>query len=93
MNSKCKSVSILVSTILNVLFLYLVIHFKLASIFSYGIWTTMTSTHKSVEFSLMEAGHTKFSPDWHFGLWKVSYSFSMHLLINNDFQLTMKQYL
>ena len=20
---------------------------------------------------MMEAGHTKFNPDWHFGLWKV----------------------
>ena len=22
---------------------------------------------------LMEAGHTKFNPDWHFGLWKVKW--------------------
>ena len=29
--------------------------------------------HDSVEFSLMEAGHTKFNPDWHFGLWKVKW--------------------
>ena len=27
--------------------------------------------HHTIEFSLMEAGHTKFHPDWHFGLWKV----------------------
>lgn len=32
----------------------------------------MTGLHDSIEFSMMEAGHTKFSPDWHFGLWKVS---------------------
>lgn len=35
------------------------------------MWRTMTMRHHSVEFSLMEAGHTKFHPDWHFGLWKV----------------------
>ena len=32
--------------------------------------------HDSVEFSLiklMEAGHTKFNSDWHFGLWKVKW--------------------
>lgn len=23
---------------------------------------------------MMEAGHTKFHPDWHFGLWKVSHN-------------------
>ena len=32
----------------------------------------LTGQHKSVEFSCMEVGHTKFHPDWHFGLWKVS---------------------
>ena len=32
--------------------------------------------HHSVEFSLMEAGHTKFHPDWHFGLWKVRWRHS-----------------
>ncbi|XP_053391377.1 uncharacterized protein LOC128554153 [Mercenaria mercenaria] len=36
----------------------------------YGLWRTMTGLHKTVEFSLMEAGHTKFSPDWHFGVFK-----------------------
>lgn len=36
----------------------------------------MTMRHHSVEFSLMAAGHTKFHPDWHFGLseirWRIS---------------------
>jgi hypothetical protein len=27
--------------------------------------------YSSVEFNCMETGHTKFHPDWHFGLWKV----------------------
>ena len=35
------------------------------------MWRVLTGIHKSVEFSMMEAGHTKFHPDWHFGLWKV----------------------
>lgn len=34
------------------------------------MWRIMTGRHRSVEFSLMEAGHTKFSPGCHFGLWK-----------------------
>lgn len=36
----------------------------------------MTGLHESVEFSMMEAGHTKFNPDWHFGLWKVKWRHS-----------------
>ncbi|XP_052278906.1 uncharacterized protein LOC127877264 [Dreissena polymorpha] len=35
------------------------------------MWRVLTGLHDSIEFSTMEAGHTKFSPDWHFGLWKV----------------------
>ena len=35
------------------------------------MWPTLIGLHDSVEYSLMEAGHTKFNPDWHFGLWKV----------------------
>ena len=36
------------------------------------MWRVMSGKHKSLEYSMMEAGHTKFHPDWHFGLWKVS---------------------
>lgn len=39
----------------------------------YGLWRTMTSLHSSLECSLMEAGHTKFHPDWHFGLFKAKW--------------------
>lgn len=42
----------------------------------YGMWRIMTGRHRSIEFSLMEAGHTKFSPDWHFGLWKMKWRHS-----------------
>jgi len=40
-------------------------------VFRYGVWRVMSGLHRSIEFNMMEAGHTKFSPDWHFGLWKV----------------------
>lgn len=36
----------------------------------------MTGRHHSVEFSTMEVGHTKFHPDWHFGVWKVKWRVS-----------------
>ncbi|KAJ8316113.1 hypothetical protein KUTeg_006127 [Tegillarca granosa] len=42
----------------------------------YGLWRVMTARHDSMQFSLMEAGHTKFHPDWHFGLWKVKWRMS-----------------
>lgn len=29
--------------------------------------------HKKIEFSTMIAGHTKFEPDWHFGVWKLKW--------------------
>ncbi|XP_052237218.1 uncharacterized protein LOC127848671 [Dreissena polymorpha] len=41
------------------------------AVIGYGMWRVLTGLHDSIEFSNMEAGHTKFSPDWHFGLWKV----------------------
>ncbi|CAC5375168.1 unnamed protein product [Mytilus coruscus] len=28
--------------------------------------------HKSIEYSMMIVGHTKFEPDWHFGVWKIA---------------------
>ncbi|KAJ8297607.1 hypothetical protein KUTeg_024138 [Tegillarca granosa] len=39
----------------------------------YGLWRVMTGRHDTIEFSCMEVGHTKFHPDWHFGLWKVKW--------------------
>lgn len=36
----------------------------------YGMWRVMPGLHESVEFSMMEAGHTKFNPDWHLGYGK-----------------------
>nr|XP_034320612.1 uncharacterized protein LOC117687723 [Crassostrea gigas] len=46
------------------------------TVIGYGMWRVMTGLHESVEFSMMEAGHTKFNPDWHFGLWKVKWRHS-----------------
>ncbi|CAC5400107.1 unnamed protein product [Mytilus coruscus] len=37
----------------------------------YALWRVMTGLHKSIEHSMMIAGHTKFEPDWHFGVWKL----------------------
>ena len=37
------------------------------------MWRTLIGLHDSVEYSLMEAGHTKFNPDLHFRLWKVKW--------------------
>ncbi|XP_053378951.1 uncharacterized protein LOC123554942 [Mercenaria mercenaria] len=45
-------------------------------VISYGMWRVMVGLHDALEYSLMEAGHTKFSPDWHFGLWKVRWRHS-----------------
>ncbi|KAJ8311266.1 hypothetical protein KUTeg_011181 [Tegillarca granosa] len=39
----------------------------------YGLWRVMTGQHDSISFSLKEAGHTKFHPGWHFGLWKIKW--------------------
>ncbi|KAJ8303681.1 hypothetical protein KUTeg_018791 [Tegillarca granosa] len=46
------------------------------TVIGYGLWRVMTARHDSMQFSLMEAGHTKFHPDWHFGLWKVKWRMS-----------------
>ena len=36
----------------------------------YYIWRVMTGLHHAIEYSFLVAGHTKFSPDWCFGLLK-----------------------
>ncbi|XP_052806404.1 uncharacterized protein LOC128235640 [Mya arenaria] len=35
-----------------------------------AVWRTLTGGHKTIQYSLMLTGHTKFSCDWHFGVWK-----------------------
>ncbi|XP_033103474.1 uncharacterized protein LOC117106237 isoform X2 [Anneissia japonica] len=39
----------------------------------YLMWRTLTGQHKSVQLRFLIAGHTKFSPDWGFGLIKQAY--------------------
>ena len=39
----------------------------------YGAWRVSTGRSKAIKVSFMIAGHTKFSPDWFFGLIKKSY--------------------
>ena len=36
----------------------------------YYLWRVMTGLHHAIEYNLLLAGHTKFSPDWCFGLVK-----------------------
>ena len=39
----------------------------------YLIWRTLHGLHKDISLNFMVAGHTKFSPDWCFGLLKQKY--------------------
>lgn len=36
----------------------------------YAAWRVITGQHKKIHYGTMVAGHTKFAPDWHFGIWK-----------------------
>ena len=36
----------------------------------YLLWCVLTGLHENIILSFMVAGHTKFSPDWCFGLLK-----------------------
>ena len=39
----------------------------------YLMWRTMIKLHSSATLSFLVVGHTKFSPDWCFGLFKRKY--------------------
>ena len=39
----------------------------------YLIWRTMHGLHRSITLNFMVAGHTKFAPDWCFGLLKMRF--------------------
>ena len=39
----------------------------------YLIWRTITNRHTNITLSFLPVGHTKFAPDWCFGLFKCSY--------------------
>lgn len=39
----------------------------------YALWRVIVGLHVVIEYSMMVAGHTKFDPDWHFGVWKVKW--------------------
>ena len=39
----------------------------------YFMWRVMTGLHEEIKISFMPVGHTKFSPDWCFGLLKRKY--------------------
>ena len=46
---------------------------KNATMVQYLLYRVMTGLHEEVTLSFMITGHTKFSPDWCFGLWKKKY--------------------
>ena len=46
---------------------------KNAIMVQYLLWRVMTNQHKQITLSFMIPGHTKFSPDWCFGLMKKRY--------------------
>ncbi|XP_053397260.1 uncharacterized protein LOC128556374 [Mercenaria mercenaria] len=39
----------------------------------YAVWRTLIGLHETIALSMLVAGHTKFAPDWHFGVWKVKW--------------------
>ncbi|XP_062612907.1 uncharacterized protein LOC134274662 isoform X2 [Saccostrea cucullata] len=43
------------------------------TVLMYALWRVMTGLHKSIQYSMMIAGHTKFEPDWHFGVWTLKW--------------------
>ena len=40
---------------------------------SYLMWRVLTGLHKEIKISFLLVGHTKFAPDWCFGLFKRLY--------------------
>jgi len=45
-------------------------------IMSYLMWRILTGLHKEIRISFLPVGHTKFAPDWCFGLFKHHYRLS-----------------
>ena len=46
---------------------------KNSTMVHYLLYRVMTGLHDEIHLSFMITGHTKFSPDWCFGLWKKKY--------------------
>ena len=42
-------------------------------VMSYLMWRVLTGLHKEIKISFLLVGHTKFAPDWCFGLFKRLY--------------------
>ncbi len=56
--------SLLISTMFYFVYRYMLF---------YLIWRTLHGLHKDISLNFMVAGHTKFSPDWCFGLLKQKF--------------------
>ncbi|XP_052237936.1 uncharacterized protein LOC127849258 [Dreissena polymorpha] len=39
----------------------------------YAMWRTLTGLHETMSLNCMITGHTKFAPDYHFGIWKLKW--------------------
>ena len=48
-------------------------HATLIFFFQYLIWRVLVGLHESITYSFLPVGHTKFAPDWCFGLLKQKY--------------------
>ena len=46
---------------------------KTNAMIQYLAWRVLTNRHSSITLSFLVVGHTKFSPDWCFGLFKRTY--------------------
>ncbi|XP_070191657.1 uncharacterized protein [Littorina saxatilis] len=49
----------------------------------YALWRVMTGRHETFSYNCTIVGHTKFDPDWHFGLWKVKWRRSTSECMND----------
>lgn len=45
-------------------------------VLQYAMWRVILGLHVRIHYGLMVAGHTKFAPDWHFGIWKAKWRYS-----------------
>ncbi|XP_062566358.1 uncharacterized protein LOC134228694 [Saccostrea cucullata] len=48
-----------------------------------ALWRVLVGLHATVEYSMMVAGHTKFDPDWNFGVRKVKWRSSTAETMND----------
>ena len=60
------------------------------AVMQYMMWRIMTGRHKRIRLSFLVVGHTKFSPDWCFGLFKRLYRHT-NITCLNDIKDTVEK--